>query len=137
MRIRLPAIVLLVAVAAGHARAAPLSEPEAAFLEHLVTAGTVLEQRCPRYEANGTGGVQYGARLLGSPSAAMAMINAYAAAIMAQDSKEYDPAIFRSEVTDMTGKLTRRLRAELIRNPENACALYGEASAARGLLRRY
>jgi hypothetical protein len=43
----------------------------------------VLEQRCTGYEVNGAGGVQYGASILGSPNAAMAMIDAFDAAIAA------------------------------------------------------
>ncbi|MFK4538975.1 hypothetical protein ABIA00_007158 [Bradyrhizobium ottawaense] len=117
--------------------AAPLTEAEAAFLDQLVTASVVLEQRCDGYEVDGSGSVQLGARLLGSPDVAMAMIDAYAAAIRARDGESYDPGKFRPEVSDAASKTFRRIRTDLIRNPKRACADYGEASVDRGLLRRY
>ncbi len=86
-------------VMSGPARAAALSDAEATFLDQLVTASVVLEQRCDGYEVDGAGGVQLGARLLGSPEAAMAMIDAYAAAIKARDGETYDPGKFRPEVS--------------------------------------
>jgi hypothetical protein len=67
----------------------------------------------------------------------MAMIDAYAAAIKARDGENYDPGKFRPEVSEMAGKTFRRVRTDLIRNPERACADYGDASVDRGLLRRY
>src|SRR4051794_17968918 len=76
MKRKLSAIMLL-AILLTHARAATLTDTEAIFLDQLVTAAAVLEQRCTGYEVNGTGGVQYGARLLGSPDAAIAMIDAF------------------------------------------------------------
>lgn len=114
-----------------------LSDAEATFLDQLVTASVVLEQRCDGYEVDGSGGVQLGAPLLGSPEAAMAMIDAYAAAIKARDGETYDPAKFRPEVSDAAGRTFKRIRAELTRNPTRACADYGDASVDRGLLRRY
>jgi hypothetical protein len=107
------------------------------FLDQLVTASAVLEQRCDGYEVDGAGGVQFGARLLGSPEAAMAMIDAYSAAIKARDGESYDPAKFRPEVSDEAGKTFRRVRADLINDPKGACADYGGPSVDRGLLRRY
>jgi hypothetical protein len=91
MKLKLSAIALLAMIVPGPARAASLSDAEAAFLDQLVTASVVLEQRCDGYEVDGAGGVQLGARLLGSPEAAMAMIDAYAAAIKARDGETYDP----------------------------------------------
>ncbi|MGY3440384.1 MULTISPECIES: hypothetical protein [unclassified Bradyrhizobium] len=137
MKIRLTAVALLATIAAGQARAAVLTDAEAAFLEQLATAAAVLEQRCTGYEADGAGGVQLGARLLGSPNAAMAMINAFDAAIKAHDGNDYDPRQFRSEVSAAAGKTFKQVRAELIADPDRACAAYGDASAASGLLRRY
>ena len=119
------------------AQAATLSEAEATFLDQLVTASVVLEQRCTGYEVDGAGGVQLGARLLGSPDAAMAMIDAYAAAIKARDGESYDPGKFRPEVSDAAGRTFKRVRADLIKDPKAACAGYGDASVDRGLLRRY
>ena len=127
----LPGLVL------GPARAATLSDAEATFLDQLVTASAVLEQRCVGYEVDGAGSVQLGARLLGSPDAAMAMINAYAAAIKARDGQTYDPGDFRVEVSDAASKTFRRVRADLIKDPTRACPDYGEAGVGRGLLRRY
>ncbi|OPY97564.1 hypothetical protein A5906_35385 [Bradyrhizobium sacchari] len=137
MKIRLPAVAMLALIASGPARAAALSEAEATFLEQLVTASVVLEQRCTGYEVDGSGSVQLGARLLGSPDAAMAIIDAYAAAIKAHDGESYDPGKFRPEVAEAARRTFRRVRTDLIRNPKRACADHGESSAARGLLRRY
>ncbi|RXT45808.1 hypothetical protein [Bradyrhizobium betae] len=141
MNFKLSAVAMLATIVlgamSGPARAASLSDAEATFLDQLVTASVVLEQRCDGYEVDGAGGVQRGARLLGSPEAAMAMIDAYAAAIKASDGESYDPGKFRPEVSEAAGKTFRRVRAELIRNPKRACADYGDASVDRGLLRRY
>lgn len=137
MKIKLLAIAILATLASGPARAATLSDAEAAFLEQLVTASVVLEQRCVACEVDGAGGVQLGARLLGSPDAAMAMIDAYSAAIKARDGESYDPRKFRPEVSDAAGKTFRRVRADLIKDPKRACAGYGDPSVDRGLLRRY
>jgi len=137
MKIKLFATTALAVIVSGLSRAATLSDAEALFLDQLVTASAVLEQRCVGYEIDGSGGVQLGARLLGSPDAAMAMIDAYSAAIKARDGESYDPGKFRAEVSDAAGKTFRRVRADLIRNPERSCADYGDASVDRGLLRRY
>ncbi|MFK4655370.1 hypothetical protein ABIF97_005304 [Bradyrhizobium japonicum] len=141
MKIILSVVAMLATIVpgvmSGSARAATLSNAEATFLDQLVTASVVLEQRCDGYEVDGAGGVQLGARLLGSPEAAMAMIDAYAAAIKARDGETYDPGKFRPEVSDAAGKTFRRVRADLIKNPKGACADYGDASVDRGLLRRY
>jgi len=137
MKIKMSAVAVLAILMPGSARAATLSDAEATFLDQLVTASVVLEQRCDGYEVDGSGGVQLGARLLGSPEAAMAMIDAYAAAIKARDGESYDPGKFRPEVSDAAGETFRRVRTDLIRNPKRACADYGETSVERGLLRRY
>ncbi|MCP3374671.1 hypothetical protein [Bradyrhizobium cajani] len=141
MSIKLPAVVMLAMIVPGFvpgpAQAAALTDAEATFLDQLVTASAVLEQRCDGYEVDGSGGVQLGARLLGSPDAAMAMIDAYAAAIKARDGESYDPAKFRPEVFETANKTFRRVKADLIKNPKGACAAYGDTSAERGLLRRY
>jgi hypothetical protein len=141
MSIKSPAVAALTVIASGFvsdpSRAGTLSDAEATFLDQLVTASVVLEQRCDGYEVDGAGGVQLGARLLGSPEAAMAMIDAYAAAIKARDGENYDPGKFRQEVLETASKTLRRVRADLIRNPRRACADYGEVSVERGLLRRY
>lgn len=137
MNVKPIAIVLLSMIAPGPARAATLTDAEAAFLEQLVAAAAVLEQRCTGYEADGAGGVQLGARLLGSPDAAMALINAFDAAIKANNGNRYDPAKYRPEVTEAAGQTFKQVRAELIQDPEGACADYGEAGVTRGLLRRY
>jgi hypothetical protein len=137
MHIKPIAIALLAMIASGQARAAMLSDAEATVLDQLATAAAVLEQRCTGYEANGAGGVQTGARLLGSPDAAMAMINAFDAAIKAHDGNDYDPRKFRPEVSEAAGKTFKLVRAALITDPEGACAAYGESGAASGLLRRY
>jgi hypothetical protein len=128
---------MLAMIVSEPARAETLSEAEATFLDQLVTASVVLEQRCDGYEVDGSGAVQLGARLLGSPEAAMAMIDAYAAAIKARDGESYDRGKFRPEVSDAAGKTFRRVRTDLIRNPGRACADYGETSVDRGLLKRY
>ena len=137
MKINLSAIALLAMIVPGQARTAMLTDAEATFLDQLVTAAAVLEQRCTGYEANGTGGVQAGARLLGSADAAMAMIVAYDAAIKAHDGKHYDPGKFRPEVSEAASETSKRLRADLIKNREAACVHYGDTSVSRGLLRRY
>jgi hypothetical protein len=137
MKIKLPALVLLALTAAGQVRAAMLTGAEASFLDQLATAAAVLEQRCAGYEINGAGSVQLGTRLLGSTTAAMAMIDAYSAAIKAHDGATYDPRKFRSEVFEAASRTSKRIRSELIKNPAAACAGYGESSVERGLLRRY
>ena len=137
MKFKLSFIAPLALIASAPAQAAPLSDAEAIFLDQLVTASAVLEQRCVGYEADGSGGVRLGARLLGSPNAAMAMIDAYSAAIKARDGESYDPGKFRPEVSDAAGKRFRRVRADLIKDPKAACAGYGDAGVDRGLLRRY
>ena len=137
MKIKLSAIALLAMIVSGQARTPMLTDAEATFLEQLVTAAAVLEQRCTGYEVNGAGAVQLGARLLGSTDAAMAMINAYDAAIKALDGKDYDPSKFRPEVTEAARKSFKLVQADLIKNAKGACADYGNTSVARGLLRRY
>ena len=137
MKLNLSLVAMLATIVSGPAQAATLTDAEAAFLDQLVTASVVLEQRCDGYEVDGSGGVQLGARLLGSPNAAMAMIDAYAAAIKARDGESYDPAKFRPEVSDAAGRTFKRVRGDLIRNPKGACANYGDASVDRGILRRY
>jgi hypothetical protein len=137
LKIALPVIAVLAAIVSGPLRAATLSDAEATFLDQLVTASAVLEQRCIGYEVDGAGGVQLGARLLGSPNAAMAMIDAFSAAIRAHDGESYDPGKFRAEVSDVAAKTFRRVRADLIKDPNRACADYGDAGVDRGLLRRY
>lgn len=136
MKIKLSAIALAI-IASGQARAAMLTDAEATFLDQLVTAAAVLNQRCTGYEVNGTGGVQLGARLLGSTDAAMALIDAFDAAIKAHDGDRYNLSKFRPEVLEAASKTVKRLQANLIKNPKGACADYGENSVARGLLRRY
>src|SRR5947209_5992869 len=137
MKIKLPLVAMIATVVSEPARAATLSDAEATFLDQLVTASAVLEQRCVGYEVDGAGGVQLGARLLGSPGAAMAMIDAYAAAIKARDGESYDPAKFRPEVSDAAGNTFKRVRGDLIRSPKGACANYGDAGVDGGILRRY
>lgn len=137
MKIKPPTVSLFALIVSTPALAARLSDAEATFLDQLVTASVVLEQRCDGYEVDGSGSVQLGARLLGSPDAAMAMIDAYAAAIQARDGASYDPRKFRPEVSDAAARTFRRVRTELIKDPERACADYGDASVDRGLLRRY
>jgi len=137
MKFKLLVVAMLAMLASSPLRAATLSDAEATFLEELVTASVVLEQRCVGYEADGAGGVQLGARLLGSPNAAMAMIDAYSAAIKARDGESYDPVKFRPEVSEAAAKTFRRVRTDLIKDPKAACADYGDAGVDRGLLRRY
>ena len=137
MKIKLSAMALLAMIVPGPARAAMLTDAEATFLDQLVTAAAVLEQRCTGYEVNGAGSVRLGARLLGSPDAAMAMINAYDAAIKAHHGQDYDPNKFRLEVSEAASKTSRQLQAALMKNPKEACADYGDTSVSRGLLRRY
>jgi hypothetical protein len=137
MKLKLSAIALLAMIVPAQARTATLTDAEATFVDQLVTAATVLEQRCTGYEVNGSGGVQLGASLLGSADAAMAMIDAYDAAIKAHDGKDYDPSKFRPEVSEAASKTSHRVQADLIKNPTAACADYGDTSVARGLLRRY
>ena len=137
MKIKLLLVAMLATIGSGPSQAATLSDAEASFLDQLVTASVVLEQRCVGYEADGAGGVQLGARLLGSPNAAMAMIDAFSAAIKAHDGENYDPGKFRPEVFEAASKTVKRVLADLVGNPESACAAYGTASVDRGLLRRY
>ena len=137
MNFKLSAVALLATIASVPSRAATLTDAEATFLDQLVTASAVLEQRCVGFEADGAGGVQLGARLLGSPNAAMAMIDAYSAAIKAHDGESFDPGKFRPEVFEAASKSFKRVLADLVGNPESACAAYGTASVDRGLLRRY
>ena len=137
MKLKLSAIALLAIIMPAQARSATLTDAEATFLDQLVTAATVLVQRCTGYEANGAGGVQQGATLLGSPAAAMAMIAAYDAAIKAHDGQSYDPSKFRPEVFEAASKTSTRVLAALMKSPEAACADYGDTSVAYGLLRRY
>jgi hypothetical protein len=137
MKFKLSAIALIAMISPGQAHAAMLTDAEATFLNQLITAAAVLEQRCTGYEANGAGGVQLGARLLGSTDAAMAMIGAYDAAIKANDGQDYDSSKFRPEVSEVANSTFKRLQANLIRSPKAACADYGDASVSSGLLRRY
>ena len=137
MKIKLSAVAILAMILSEPSQAGTLSDAEATFLDQMVIASVVLEQRCDGYEVDGSGSVQLGARLLGSPDAAMAMIDAYAAAIKARDGESYDPGKFRPEVSEMAGNTFRRVRTDLIRNPQRACADYGKTSVERGLLRRY
>ena len=65
------------------------------------------------------------------------MIDAYSAAIKARDGESYDPGKFRPEVSEAADKTFKRVRADLIRDPNRACADYGDAGVDRGLLRRY
>lgn len=137
MKITLSAVAMLAMIVSEPARAGALSDAEATFLDQLVTASVVLEQRCDGYEVDGARGVQLGARLLGSPEAAMAMIDAFSAAIKAHDGESYDPGKFRPEVFEAASKTIKRVLAELIKDPKGACADYGDASVDRGLLKRY
>jgi hypothetical protein len=137
MKLKLSAIALLAMIPAAQAQTAALTDAEATFLDQLVTAAAVLAQRCTGYEANGVGGVQLGARHLGSPDAAMAMIAAFDAAIKAHDGEGYDRSKFRPEVSEAASKTSRRVMAALMKNPNAACADYGETSVEQGLLRRY
>ena len=137
MKLKLSAFALLAVIAPVQAQTATLTDAEATFLDQLVTAGTVLAQRCPGYEVDGAGGVRLGARHLGSPAAAMAMIAAYDAAIKAHDGAAYDRSKFRAEVSEAAGKTSNRVSAALMKNPKAACAAYGETGVEGGLLRRY
>lgn len=137
MKIKLSIVAMLVTIASGRSRATTLSDAEATFLDQLVTASAVLEQRCVGYEVDGAGGIQLGARLLGSPNAAMAMIDAFSAAIKAHDDESYDPGKFRPEVFEAASKTFKRVRTDLIGDPKGACADYGDSSVDRGLLLRY
>ena len=137
MKLKLSAIVLLATFASAQVPTATLSDAEATFLDQLVTAAMVLAQRCTGYEVNGTGGVQLGARQLGSPNAAMAMIAAFDAAIKAHDGEAYDRSKFRPEVSEAAGNTSSRVLGALMKNPKAACADYGEAGVEHGLLRRY
>jgi hypothetical protein len=137
MKLKLCAVALLATVMPAQARAATLSDAEATFLDQFVTAATVLANRCTGYESNGAGGVQVGARLLGSADAAMAMIDAFDAAIKAHDGSPYDAGKFRPEVFEAASKTSGRVLAALAKNPDAACADYGETSVERGLLRRH
>ena len=62
MKIKLSVVAMLATIVpgvmSGSARAAALSDAEATFLDQLVTASVVLEQRCDGYEVDGAGGVQ-------------------------------------------------------------------------------
>ena len=137
MKFKLSAIALLAVIVPAQVNAAALTDAEATFLDQLVTAAAVLEQRCSGYEANGSGGVQLGARLLGSPDAAMAMIAAFDAAIKAHDGKDYDERKFRPEVLEVSRKTFSRVRSDLIKNSTAACADYGGTGVTSGMLRRY
>ena len=137
MKLKLSAIALVAVIVPAQARAATLTDAEATFLDQLVTAAAVLEQRCSGYEVNGAGGIQLGASLLGSADATMAMIAAFDAAIKAHDGKDYDPGKFRPEVFEAASKTFSRVRADLIKNPKAACADYGNTGVTGGLLRRY
>lgn len=137
MKLKLSAIALLAMITPAQAHAATLTDAEATFLDQLVTAATVLVQRCTGYEANGNGGVQLGARHLGSAAAAMAMIAAFDAAIKAHDGEAYDRSKFRPEVSEAAGKTSSRVLAALRRDPKAACADFGATSVEQGLLRRY
>ena len=137
MKFKLSAIALLALIVPAQAVAAPLTDAEVTFLDQLVTAASVLERRCTGFEVNGAGGVQLGARLLGSTDAAMAMIAAYDAAIKAHDGQPYDASKLRPEVFEAASKTFNRVQTDLIRNPTAACADYGNDGAAHGLLRRY
>jgi hypothetical protein len=137
MKLKLSAIALLATIMPAQTRTAALTDTEATFLDQLVTAGAVLARQCSGYEVNGAGGVRQGAQLLGSAEAAMAMIDAFDAAIKAHDGKDYDPSKFRPEVFEAASKTSNRVLAALMKNPEAACADYGDTSVAGGLLKRH
>jgi hypothetical protein len=137
MKIKLSSIALLATIVPGQAGTAMLTDAEATFLDQLVTAAAVLEQRCTGYEANGIGSVQLGARLLGSTDAAMAMIGAFDAAIKANDGTAYDATKLRPAVFEAAGKTFKRVHADLITDRNRACSDHGETSVGLGLLRRY
>jgi hypothetical protein len=136
MKLKLSAIALLAMIMPAQTRAAALTDAEATFLDQLVSAGAVLTRQCSGYEVNGADGVRRGAMLLGSVEAAMAMIDAFDAAIKAHDGNAYDPRKFRPEVFEAAGKTSNRILADMMNDPEAACADYGDASVANGLLRR-
>jgi hypothetical protein len=135
MNLNLSAVALLAVIVPAQSRTATLTDAEATFLDQLVHRSRVLERRCTGYEVNGIGGVQLGAKLLGSADAAMAVIDAYDAAIKAHDGEDYDSTKFRPEVSEATSKTFKRLQADLMKNPKEACTDYGDTSVARGLLR--
>jgi hypothetical protein len=137
MKLKLSALALLAMIVPAQTRTATLTDAEATFLDELVTAAAVRVRQCTGYEANGVGGVQRGAELLGSPEAAMAMIAAYDAAIKAYDGEDYDRSKFRPEVFEAASKTSKRVLAALKKNREVACADYGGASVGHGLLRRH
>ena len=137
MKHKLSAIALLAMAMPAQAGAAALTDAEATFLDQLVTAAAVLSERCAGFEVDGAGGVQGGARLLGSPAAAMAMIEAFDAAIKAHDGTSYDVRKFRPEVFEAASTTSRRVMAALRKNPDAACADYGEAGLQDGLLRKH
>jgi hypothetical protein len=137
MKLTWPAIAVVAMIMPAQARAATLTDAEAVFLDQLVTAAMVLASQCAGYEVDGAGGVQLGARLLGSNDAAMEMIGAFDAAIKAHDGNAYDPAKFRAEVFEAASKTSSRVLAALTKNPDAACAGYGETGVADGLLRRH
>ena len=133
MKFKLSAIALFAVISQAQA----LNDGEATFIDQLVTAAAVLERRCTGYEVNGAGSVQVGAQLLGSPDAAMAMIAAFDAAIKAHDGTDYNPSKFRPEVFEAASKTSTRVMAAMMKNEKAACAEFGEASVAHGLLRRF
>jgi hypothetical protein len=137
MKLKLSAIALVAMIMPAQTRAATLTDGEVTFLDQLVTAAAVLAQRCTGYEVNGAGSIQLGARLLGSPDAAMAMIGAFDAAIKAHDGNDYDPGKFRPEVFEAASKTSNRVLAALMKNPKGACTDFGDTSVSQGLLRRY
>jgi hypothetical protein len=136
MKLKWSAIALLALIMPAQTRAAALTDAEATFLDQLVTAGAVLSQQCPNYEVDGSGMVQRGAQLLGSPDAAMAMIAAVDAAIKAHDGEPYNAAKFRPEVYEAARRTARRVLAELNKDPDAACVDYGDTGVANGLLER-
>ena len=133
MKLKLSAIALLAMIMPAQA----LTDGEATFIEQLVTAATVLERRCTGYEVNGSGSVQLGAQLLGSPDAAMAMIAAFDAAIKAHDGTEYNESKFRPDVFEAARKTANRIMAAMMKNEKAACAEFGDAGVAHGVLRRF
>jgi hypothetical protein len=137
MKLKFSAIALLAMIVPSKALTATLTDAEAAFLDQLVIAGAVLGERCTGYEVDGAGSVQLGAGLLGSTDAAMAMIAAFDAAIKAHDGNDYDPTKFRREAFEAARKTFKRIHADLIKDPERACADYGRTGVKNGLLRRY
>ena len=67
MRIKLSTVAAIAMMVSEPSQAGTLTEAEATFLDQLVVASVVLEQRCDGYDVDGSGSVQLGARLLGSP----------------------------------------------------------------------